>query len=142
MEPLDLTQHPPRSGREELDGMVFLPRTIDKVRATLPGGNPGIYQVTPGMSERVLNALGISEEQLREVVAEAKDDAGVAAWLRANADTSKYAEVSQVIRKRNIDDIQDKEAFYKRYPVLQKNPQIYYLVDLLDADDAEHFRLR
>ena len=139
MEPLDLTKQPPRSGREELDGLVMLPRTIDKIRATLPGGNLGSYQVTPGLSQRILDGIGVSEDQLRTVVASAKDDADVAAWLRAHADTSKYAEISELLRKRNLDDIQDKEAFLKRYPILKKRPEIYYLLDMLDADDAELF---
>jgi hypothetical protein len=41
MTPLNLTVHPPRVPRAELDGLIFLPRTIDKVRATLPGGDIG-----------------------------------------------------------------------------------------------------
>jgi hypothetical protein len=38
MDALDLTKAPPRAPRETLAGVVFLPRTIDKMRATLPGG--------------------------------------------------------------------------------------------------------
>jgi hypothetical protein len=43
MKPLDLTKTPPRSPREQLVGLVFIPRMIDKMRALLPGGNPGKY---------------------------------------------------------------------------------------------------
>jgi len=139
MEPLDLTQRPPRSGREELDGLVMLPRTIDKIRATLPGGKLGAYQVTPGLSQRILDGIGINEEQLREAVAAAKDDAEVAAWLRAHADTSKYSEISTLLRERNVDHMKDNEAFQKRYPILARRKDIYYLLDMLDADDAELF---
>ena len=43
MTPLDLSVSPPRSPYDELDGLVFMPRTIDKLRSMLPGGNPGEY---------------------------------------------------------------------------------------------------
>lgn len=45
MGPLDLTKQPPRSAREELDGIAYLPRAIDKIRAEFPGGNLGQYVV-------------------------------------------------------------------------------------------------
>jgi len=45
MGPLDLTKQPPRSAREELDGIAYLPRAIDKIRAEFPGGNLGKYVV-------------------------------------------------------------------------------------------------
>src|ERR1039458_3327751 len=40
MKPMTLSDKPPRKPRAELAGVVFLPRSIDKVRATLPGGDP------------------------------------------------------------------------------------------------------
>jgi Domain of unknown function (DUF5069) len=46
MEPLDLSTRPPRSGLEKLGGFYLLARTIDKIRAHLPGGNPGEYPVS------------------------------------------------------------------------------------------------
>jgi hypothetical protein len=38
MDPLDLTVTPPRSPYQMLEGLYMLPRTIDKLRAKLPGG--------------------------------------------------------------------------------------------------------
>ncbi len=140
MEPLDLTKRPPRSPREELDGLVMLPRTIDKLRATLPGGNPGAYNIA-GFSERVLETIGITETQLRDVVADAPDDRAVVAWLRENADTSKYAEISERLRARSLDDVADKGAFIERYPIIKKRPDLHLLFDVLDADDADTFKM-
>jgi hypothetical protein len=37
MIPLDLRKHRPRRPREMMLGFYFLPRTIDKLRAELPG---------------------------------------------------------------------------------------------------------
>lgn len=57
MKPLDLTKTSPRSPREQLVGLVFIPRTIDKTRALLPGGNPGKYHVE-GASLALLEGIG------------------------------------------------------------------------------------
>jgi lipopolysaccharide biosynthesis regulator YciM len=123
----------------QLDGLAMMPRTIDKLRASLPGGNMGDYRID-GFSRRMLEMLGITEEQLRDAIASAKSDEDVSEWLREHADTSKYEEFTQYISKRSIDDVKDKEAFMKRYPILERRPDIYYLADMLEADDAEAFK--
>jgi hypothetical protein len=64
MESLNLSTCPPRSGLEKLGGFYLLARTIDKIRAHLPDGNPGEYKI-PGFSERLLQGLGVSEYDLR-----------------------------------------------------------------------------
>ena len=139
MEPLDLTKAPPRSPKVQLDGLAMLPRTIDKLRATLPGGNPGVYKIS-GFSERMLDTIGVKEEDIREAVRRAESDDDVAKWLREHADTSKYAGFNEYILKRSVDDVKDKAAFIERYPILKKRPDIYYLADMLEADDAEMFK--
>ncbi len=40
MESLDLSRRPPRGPRERLVGCMFLARTVDKLRAQLPWGQP------------------------------------------------------------------------------------------------------
>ncbi|HEY1882314.1 MAG TPA: hypothetical protein VGG51_04665 [Candidatus Cybelea sp.] len=62
MNALNLTKQPPRSPRELLPGLSLLmaARTVDKLRATLPGGTLGEYQIT-GFSSRLIEALGFPE---------------------------------------------------------------------------------
>jgi len=138
MEPLDLSKRPPRSPKLELDGLTMLPRTIDKIRATLPGGNLGPYRIA-GFSQRMLDAIGVTEEQLRDAVAGAKSDADVAAWLREHANTNAYSEFSSYIKNRSLEDLDDPAAFAKRYPIVERRPDLHYLSDVLEADDAEMF---
>ena len=140
MQPLDLSKQPPRSPKVELDGLVMLARTIDKLRASLPSGNMGAYKIE-GFSQRMLEAVGISEEQLREAVAQAQSDRDVVDWLRAHADWAKLVEASNAICHRNLDDV-DRVKFAQRYPIVTKKPELYYLVDVLDADDADMFARR
>ncbi len=140
MQPLDLTKRPPRSPRESLDGLVVIPRTIDKLRATLPGGNIGDYKIE-GLSGMLLERIGVTEDDMRKAVAEAKTDEDVAVWLRSHAQAAKYAEANEYLSKRKIDDTKDPAALRKRYHV-EERPEIVTLFDMLDADDREAFRTR
>jgi hypothetical protein len=84
MDPIDLSKGHPRPTRAELSGVVFLPRSIDKLRASLPGGNLAGYTIE-GFTGRMLECLGITPDALRSVVAEAKTDEDVASYVRENA---------------------------------------------------------
>jgi len=143
MEPLDLTRQPPRSCYEELDGLMFMPRTIDKLRGLLPGGNAGGYFINgkiPGMSGFLLDRLGITEDALREVVAHAADEREVAAWLRENTDPSQYAELNEALRRSRPRHAQDPEYFAELYAqTLALHPELERIVDIIDADDRRIF---
>ncbi|MBV8638155.1 MAG: DUF5069 domain-containing protein [Candidatus Eremiobacteraeota bacterium] len=77
MEALNLRLAPPRKPSDILGGVVFMARTVDKIRATLPGGDPGPYKVE-GYSMRVLTALGIDLNDFISIVTLAQTDDDVA----------------------------------------------------------------
>lgn len=133
MEPLDLTKHPPRSPRERLDGVVLVPRTIDKLRASLPGGNLGAYKL-PGFSTQMLEIIGVSPSDMLEAVRQANSDNDVAAWLREHADVTKYSEVNERLEKQTTAGLKDPEDYHRRYPIA-KRLGLTNLFDVLDADD-------
>ena len=54
----------------------MMARTVDKLRAQLPGGNIGPYKIA-GMSLRLLRALEVTEDDLRAAVAQAATDQDV-----------------------------------------------------------------
>ena len=139
MEPLDLTSGPPRSPRVELDGLAMLARTIDKMRACLPGGNPGEYHVD-GMSARMLALVNVDPAALAEVVARAGSEDEVIAWMRANADTSAYEKATYAMLNRSISDIapERQAEFAKKYPHHASAPS-GKLADIIDHDDAITF---
>ena len=134
MEPLNLTTHRPRSPWLQLDGLYFMPRTIDKLRASLPGGDMGQYKIY-GFSSRLLHGLGIDEDALREAVAAANTDDDVAQWLREHTDTSKYPELNERLSTRRIMDLDDREDYYNRYPFARDLPPETLLMDALEKDD-------
>lgn len=135
MTPLDLTKGRPRPPREQLDGLMFFPRTIDKARAYLPGGNRGEYNL-PGLSEAFLKHLGIEQDAFVAAVAAAATDADVAAWLRAHTDPNLYASWNEAFSKREIND-EIRERIYKNYPCAERNRNLTKIGDILETDDRE-----
>lgn len=138
MDALDLSARPPRSPSERLGGLIMLGRTIDKLRASLPGGNLGPYYIR-GFSATLLEELGIDEETLRGVVAGAKNDDEVAAWVREHSDPSRYDEINAMLRKRTIADRIDDPEWRERYPITASLPREMPLIEMLDHDDRATF---
>jgi hypothetical protein len=80
----DLTQHPPRSPRVRLGGLVILPRMIDKARATKAGKN-GEYTYGCSLDRNVLDFLGVEANELKAQIDKGLGDGEILAWLMANA---------------------------------------------------------
>jgi hypothetical protein len=140
MQPLDLTTAPPRGPREALAGIVFLPRTIDKVRATLPGGALGAYNI-PGFSEMLLEALGIDAVDFTAAVADAASDADVARFVEASTAPDRIAEWNTMILAR-LPRNGDRDAAHEAYPWLHARPDLILALDVLEEDDRQHFAHR
>ena len=140
MDALDLTKRPPISPRELLPGLDLLmaARTVDKLRATLPGGNIGEYQIT-GFSSSLLNALGIAESVLRKVIAQAGSDEEVASWIREHSDSTRYAEINAKLAGRTVGERLNDAEFLRRYPNARNLPPETARLDHLIADDVESF---
>lgn len=142
MEPLDLTTRPPRAPRETLLGLMFLPRTIDKLRAELPGGRVGAYlNHDHGFSAYALRRAGIGMEGLRAVVASARDEDEVAAWLRERIDPAVAAEVNRKLESFTVSRMspEDQVLIRQRHPVMAKRPELDRVLEVLEADDADAF---
>ena len=143
MEPLDLTLHPPRSCYEELDGLVLLPRTIDKLRAFLPGGNPGGYIINgrmKGISGYLLERLGVSEDEMREAVAQARTEDDVAAWLRTRTDAAQYPAINATLRAIKPKHAEKPDVFAEMYAeTLAAHPELERIMDIIEADDRRAF---
>ncbi len=86
----DLTQHPPRSPRVRLGGLVILPRMIDKARATQAGKN-GEYTYGCSLDRNVLDFLGIDADALKAQIYKGLGDGEILAWLHAHAQKPRQA---------------------------------------------------
>jgi hypothetical protein len=143
MNPLDLSKRPPRSPRTPLADLdlVMAARTVDKLRATLPGGNIGDYQIT-GFSSRLLNRLGVVEHQLRAVIAQANSDDEIAGWIAAHSDPSRYPEINAEFERQTVGERLGDAAFLERYPSARNLPPETSRLDHLAVDDAEAFEAK
>jgi hypothetical protein len=141
MEPLDLREHPPRAPHASLEGVVLLPRTIDKARAQLPGGSPGGYFIGPGLSESMLAMLRISEDEFVAAVAASRDDAEVAARVCASASPGRRARWTAAIEALTVADVTPPEL-RAAFDALYGPRRPYELVlDVLASDDDATFAL-
>jgi hypothetical protein len=134
----DLRAHPPRGPREELAGLMFLPRTIDKVRAKLQG-TLGFYKVAPGVSGYLFEWLGITEEDFTAAVHAAKSDEDVVTWLGTHVDTTRFAEINERLSARAIRDAEHFAQVLPRYPVLKEYPQLRNWFEIFEIDDRWTF---
>lgn len=140
MDALDLTKTPPRAPRTALAGLdlIMAARTVDKIRASLPGGNLGDYKVD-GFSTQMLGSIGISEDDLRAEVMRASSDAQIAAWIREHTTPEKIAEFNVLIVQRQVKDRLNDEAWRKKYPHGAAMPPETPLIDMLSKDDELAF---
>jgi hypothetical protein len=123
-------------------GFYLLPRTVDKIRAELPGGNLWEYvNHDTGFSAYVVRRLGLNMDELREAVANAPDEPAVVEWLAARVDAAAApalnAKLETFVVERMSPD--DQALVRRRHPVMAERPELSKILDILDADDELSF---
>ncbi len=140
MEPLDFRLAPPRGPRESALGLVFLPRTIDKMRAALPGGNLNGYLVDypRGLSAFLLKRVGVDLAAMQAEVAAAPDEAAVLAWFEQHADLSKAGDVSAKLASLSLAKLSDDDRamVHRIHPGIAGRLEIETFFDVFEFDDA------
>ena len=129
MEPLDLSKGPPRKARAELAGITFLPRSIDKARAALPGGTLNGYRIE-GFTSRMLESLGIAPDAFQAAVAGAASDDDVAAFVREHAVPGGADAWNSFVLNRELYGGNREEAIAEN-PWLADHPEIRLSLDFL-----------
>jgi hypothetical protein len=94
----DLTVTPPRPGDLELAGWVWLPRMIDKARATY-FGNPGSFSHPCGQDNLLLTRLGISVEEFRSIIENTSTDEEVAREIESLRMAKRSSSLVHKIRR-------------------------------------------
>jgi len=130
MEPLDLRNGRPRRARDEAGGIVFLPRSIDKVRAALPGGDLGEYTIE-GFTSGMLGEFNISVADFTEAVRRANTDDDVVAYVHQHAKPGGIESWNDFATKREIYQGDRAEAIAD-HPWLADHPELVYSLDFLD----------
>ncbi len=142
MQPLDLTARPPRPPRETVAGIAFMARTIDKLRAEMPGGDMGPYlNRGDGMSAVMCKRIGVDMDELRAAVAAAANEDEVAAWLRERVSPELAADTTAKLPTFTMDRLppEFQERVRQNHPVVARRPELVTFFDIFEADDAELF---
>ncbi len=142
MTPLDLRKQRPRGARETMLGFYFLARTIDKLRAELPGGDLGPYlNHDTGFSAYVVRRLGLDMNELRNVVANAPDEAAVVEWLAARIDGTTAPALNAKLETFVVERMspEDQILVRQRHPMMAERSELSKILDILDADDELTF---
>jgi len=137
MNALDLSAAPPRNPYAQLEGIIFLPRTIDKICASLPGGNLGDYSIT-GFSTMMLDALGITLEAFTAVVRDAADDETITKYVKTQTTPERIAAWDATARAFVIRG-GDRAAALAGYPWLAAYEELPKALDALVEDDRRLF---
>jgi hypothetical protein len=123
-------------------GFFLLPRTVDKLRAELPGGNIGAYlNHDIGFSAYVVRRLGLDMSEFRGAVARAPDEAAVAEWLAARVDAASATALNEKLETFVVERMspEDQALVRERHPVMQSRPGLTKILDILEADDEDSF---
>jgi len=75
---MDLTVKTPRDGKLKLGGWVWLPRMIDKARATYRG-NPGTFTHPCPRDKKLLAEMGLDVNEFKTIIETCSEDSEVLA---------------------------------------------------------------
>jgi len=131
----------PRSPREMMDGWVYLPRFVDKIRLHLAGKLHLDYQSNfrNGFDGAWLKAAGLTAEQLIDVVKNSITDGEVCDWVRQNVKKSEAEK--EALRDFILNRGRDDEATAARLKLRKEQAGIAHrddvqtFVDLIEVDE-------
>ena len=137
MQPLDLRLCCPRPPRERLADIVFTPRVIDKIRASLPGGELNGYFTDIGMSVVWAHYTGIDLHELRRFVQDAQTEEDVERWIEARTSHLDKERINKKLESIDSSRMPEtwREAFENAYPA-ELRARHTCILDLIEADDA------
>ena len=132
----------PRSPRETMNGWMYLPRYVDKIRLHLAGKLHADYQENfgKGFDGMWLKYAGVTHEQMIEVVKKSVTDGQVCDWVRQNVKKSaaeKDACWREILSRPLAHDAEANARFKKRKEQsgISHRDEIKNFVDYIDADE-------
>jgi hypothetical protein len=126
-------------------GLVFLPRLIDKMRASGTAALDGYNYKTAGMDAELIEFLAVDADAMEAAVKAVASDAEVLVWISKNA--RKWTREEAIAYNHAIlDDGQGSDDERARFEArrLQRYPDrpLQYYVDLIEADAGRPIRSR
>ena len=132
----------PRSPRETMDGWMYLPRYIDKIRLQFTGRLHADYQenLGKGFDGMWLKYAGVTHEQMIEVVKNSITDGEVCDWVRRNVKKSSAEKAAHRTDMLGRPKAGDAEAaarlkMRKEQSGIVHRDDIKTFIDYIDADE-------
>jgi hypothetical protein len=132
----------PRSPRETMEGWMYLPRYIDKIRLHLAGKLHADYQenLGKGFDGTWLKYAGVTHERMIEVVKNSITDGEVCDWIHKNAKKSaaeKAAHRNDILSRPKADDAEAvaRLKMRKEQAGMANRDDIKCFVDVIDLDE-------
>ncbi|MBI2579445.1 MAG: DUF5069 domain-containing protein [Candidatus Aenigmarchaeota archaeon] len=129
---MDLAKNFPRSPYDMLAGVVMLPRTIDKARAS-NAGTLGEYHYNCPLDKKVLEFFGISAGEFAKKVRELKSDEKITGWLSGRKTQKEKDAFNSMMRHLGPDTPEKKAWLREQIRAHGKHVTTYF--DNLDADE-------
>jgi hypothetical protein len=136
---IDLTSGAPRSPYDEVGGITFLPRTIDKMRAYI-AGTVGPYNAKTGVSTGIFDLFGVTADEFEQIVKENATDEAVLQALNARK-TLSAQEIEDWNRRAINRQPTDEAGWARHWKMLEDagygdRKDIVTTYDRLDLDDG------
>jgi hypothetical protein len=136
----------PRSPKDQIDGLCYLGRLIDKVRMRNAGQIQNYNYLTVGFDKYLLENLKVTGEDFEKRVLQGGTDAEIADWTRANGkalteqektgwNTMVYTGKPQNEQVQQRFDTLLDEVARKRGVSVDQLPTVSTWADLIDLDE-------
>jgi gluconokinase len=133
----------PRSPYDAIDGLVYFPRMLDKIRLKAAGRLPKAYEEFLGSNfdGRCLTLLQVNYEALRERVLAGGSDEEILAWCHENGRKRTVEEVeiwsAFMIKRGWRDETSPRIAFRLAEAGLEhRDAEVATMFDFIDVDEG------
>ena len=131
-----------RSPRDEVEGLVYFGRMVDKLRLELAGKLPKDYHenMGKGFDASCCEFLGVSYDKFRQRVREGGSDRELLDWCQSHGkkrEPGDRAVWNAYLAKRGWrDDLADRLVFRKKEAGWEGRTEIQTFFDYIDADEG------
>ena len=131
-----------RSPREEVEGVVYFGRMVDKLRLEQAGRLPKEYHenMGRGFDAACCDFLGVSYNEFRERVRQGGSDRELLDWCQSRGkprDAADHSMWNAFLSKRGWrDDLADRLVFRKKEAGWENRNEIQTFFDYIDADEG------